>query len=67
MAADGSFVVRHGKAMGEGFRDGVPIGAGYFVVAFSLGIVARNAGLTPWEGFRVWRCRTGRLCACCCF
>lgn len=35
----------------EGFRDGVPIGLGYFAVAFSLGIVARNAGLTPIQGF----------------
>ena len=32
-------------------RDGVPIGLGYFAVAFSLGIVARNAGLTPIQGF----------------
>lgn len=43
--------MRHGTAMREGVRDGIPIGAGYFVVAFSLGIAARNAGLTPWEGF----------------
>ena len=35
----------------EGFRDGVPIGLGYFAVAFSLGIVARNAGLNFIEGF----------------
>ena len=35
----------------EGARDGVPIALGYFAVAFSLGIAARNAGLTPWEGF----------------
>lgn len=41
----------HGKALREGFRDGIPIGLGYFVVAFSLGIAARNAGLTPFEGF----------------
>ncbi len=45
------FFARHGKAIREGMRDGVPIGAGYFVVAFSLGIAARDAGLTPWEGF----------------
>ena len=32
-------------------RDGLPIGLGYFAVAFSLGIVARNAGLTPFQGF----------------
>ncbi len=43
--------MEHGTALREGFRDGIPIGLGYFVVAFSLGIAARNAGLTPWEGF----------------
>ncbi len=35
----------------EGFRDGVPIGLGYFAVAFSLGILARNAHFTPVQGF----------------
>ena len=35
----------------QGLRDGLPIGLGYFAVAFSLGIVARNAGLTPIQGF----------------
>jgi predicted branched-subunit amino acid permease len=35
----------------NGFRDGIPIGLGYFAVAFSLGIVAREAGLTAWQGF----------------
>lgn len=35
----------------EGMRDGFPIGLGYFAVAFSLGIAARNAGLTPFQGF----------------
>lgn len=40
-----------GAAIRDGIRDGIPIGAGYFVVAFSLGIVARSAGLTPVEGF----------------
>ena len=39
------------KVFLEGLRDGVPIGLGYFAVAFSLGIVARNAGLTPIQGF----------------
>ncbi|TJX13478.1 AzlC family ABC transporter permease [Tissierella creatinini] len=32
-------------------RDGFPIGLGYFAVAFSLGIAAKNAGLTPFQGF----------------
>lgn len=31
-------------------RDGVPIGLGYFAVAFSIGIVASQAGLTWWMG-----------------
>ncbi|MBQ1833078.1 MAG: AzlC family ABC transporter permease, partial [Treponema sp.] len=35
----------------EGIRDGIPIGIGYFAVAFSLGIVAKNAGLNPFQGF----------------
>ena len=39
------------KVFLEGMRDGLPIGLGYFAVAFSLGIVARNAGLTPFQGF----------------
>lgn len=30
----------------RGMRDGVPIGLGYFAVAFTLGIAARRAGLT---------------------
>ncbi len=34
-----------------GIKDGIPIGCGYFAVAFSLGIVAKKAGLTPIEGF----------------
>lgn len=34
-----------------GMRDGIPIGLGYFAVAFSLGIAARNAGLTALQGF----------------
>ncbi len=35
----------------RGARDGVPIGLGYFAVAFSLGITARHAGLTAFQGF----------------
>ena len=36
----------------RGLRDGLPIGLGYFAVAFSLGIVARTqAGLNAAEGF----------------
>ena len=39
------------KVIIEGLRDGLPIGLGYFAVAFSLGIVARNAQVTPIQGF----------------
>lgn len=39
------------KKLSEGFKDGIPIGLGYFAVAFSLGIVARNAGISYLEGF----------------
>lgn len=39
------------NAFTDGIRDGVPIAAGYFAVAFSLGIVAKKAGLNPFQGF----------------
>ena len=39
------------KSYAKGFRDGIPIGLGYFAVAFSLGIAARNAGVDPFPGF----------------
>lgn len=32
-------------------RDGLPIGMGYFAVAFSLGIIAKKAGLSAVVGF----------------
>lgn len=35
----------------EGIRDGTPIGLGYFVVGFSLGIVAKYVGFSPLQGF----------------
>ena len=35
----------------QGLRDGLPIGLGYFAVAFSLGITAKNAGVSPFQGF----------------
>ena len=34
-----------------GLRDGIPIAMGYFAVAFSLGIIAKKAGLTAALGF----------------
>ena len=35
----------------SGLRDGIPIAMGYFAVAFSLGIIAKKAGLTAFLGF----------------
>ena len=35
----------------RGLRDGLPIGLGYFAVAFSLGIKASEVGLTPLQGW----------------
>ena len=35
----------------QGARDGIPIGLGYFAVAFSLGISAKAAGLDPLQAF----------------
>lgn len=35
----------------EGIRDGIPIGLGYFAVAFSLGIAARQVGMNALQGF----------------
>ena len=42
---------RNKTAFLNGMRDGVPIALGYFAVAFSLGIVAKKAGLNPFQGF----------------
>ena len=39
------------KVFLEGVHDGMPIALGYFVVSFTLGIAARNAGLDPLQGF----------------
>lgn len=39
------------KVFLQGMRDGLPIGLGYFAVAFSLGIVAQSAGLNAVQGF----------------
>ena len=35
----------------HGFRNGIPIGFGYFAVAFSLGIAARDYGFSAFQGF----------------
>lgn len=39
------------KELKEGIRDGTPIALGYLAVSFTLGIAARNAGLTTFQGF----------------
>lgn len=39
------------KIFREGMRDGIPIGVGYFAVSFSLGIIAKKAGLQPLQSF----------------
>lgn len=35
----------------KGLRDGLPIGAGYFAVAFGLGIAAQKTGMTALQGW----------------
>lgn len=35
----------------QGYRDGIPIGLGYFAVAVSLGIAARDYGFSAGHGF----------------
>ncbi|MDD6042590.1 MAG: AzlC family ABC transporter permease [Eubacteriaceae bacterium] len=40
-------------AFRDGMRNGIPIGLGYLAVGFSLGIAAKNAGLTPGQNFLV--------------
>lgn len=39
------------KEFKEGIRDGIPIGLGYLAVSFSLGVAAKGAGLTAFQGF----------------
>ena len=45
------YMNRNKNAFINGVRDGIPIALGYFAVAFSLGIVAKKAGLNPVQGF----------------
>lgn len=37
-------------AFRDGMKNGIPIGLGYLAVSFSLGIMAKKAGLTPFQG-----------------
>lgn len=41
------------SAFRAGLVDGFPIGLGYLAVSFSLGIAAKNAGLSAFQGFLV--------------
>jgi len=41
----------HASVFREGLRDGTPIALGYLAVSFSLGIAAKRAGLTAFQGF----------------
>ena len=44
-------IMDNGIAFKKGIRDGIPIGMGYFAVAFSLGFMAKKCGLSPLQGF----------------
>ena len=37
------------KLLVRGMKDGIPIGLGYFAVSFTLGIAAKNAGMTALQ------------------
>ena len=47
----GPTAVNTREEIANGLRDGIPIAMGYFAVAFSLGIIAKSAGLTYLLGF----------------
>ena len=40
--------MKNKSAFFNGVAAGIPIGLGYFAVSFSLGIVARKVGLSPF-------------------
>lgn len=44
---------KHKNTLLEGIKDGIPIGIGYFAVSFSLGIAAKHAGLSAFQGFLI--------------
>ncbi len=44
------------KEFYQGFKDGIPIGIGYFAVSFALGIAMKKVGLTWLEGFFMSLC-----------
>lgn len=47
-----SFGLKTNRSMFQkGMVDGIPIAMGYLAVSFSLGILAKKAGLGPFESF----------------
>ena len=50
MKANKTKKITRNTAFRAGVKDGIPIALGYFAVAFSLGIAAKNAGLNAFEG-----------------
>ena len=46
-----SYQLSRAENFKEGFRDGIPIGLGYLAVSFSLGIAARDTGMSAVQGF----------------
>lgn len=43
--------IENKRALIQGMHHGIPIALGYFAVAFSLGIAAREANISPLQGF----------------
>ena len=39
------------KPFFNGLKDGIPIGLGYLAVSFSIGLTARNVGMSVFQGF----------------
>ena len=51
MQEKGALLCSRREVVAAGARDGVPIALAYLVVGFTLGIAARNAGFSAWQGF----------------
>lgn len=47
VVSSGSLPKSSPNGFSDGLKVGIPIGIGYFVVSFALGITAKDAGLTP--------------------
>ena len=48
---EGKQIKTRRQELADGVKAGFPIGLGYYAVAFSLGITARDAGISPLQGF----------------